>query len=102
MSHRFLFIFSSILVAAFVYVSRAVLMPVILSSILAYLLLPAKRSCVELGLSQTQSTLIVFLPSLSFFVLLLVFMIPLLQEELWNLLSVLPEYGQLVSDREAK
>lgn len=101
MSHRILFLLSVFLLMAGIYLSRGVLMPVILSAVFAYLLLPAKRFLLKKSLSQTLGTLIVFFPSLGLFILFLAFMIPFLQDEFMNFMALLPHYGQLISERVA-
>ena len=101
MSHRALFLLSLILLGSLFYVSYVVLMPIIVSAIIAYLLLPLKRFLRSYRLTNVQATLVVFIPILAIFVLFLVFMIPLIQEEFWNLLLFLPQYGQMISDRLA-
>ena len=99
MTHRFLFLMSLCFIGILLYFSWFVLLPITLSAILAYLLLPAKKALCDKGIPNGLSTWLVFVPFFSLVLLFFIILIPIFQRELWNFIMMLPEYGEMVRDQ---
>lgn len=98
MTHRLWFLLSLLLIGVFLYYAWVILLPITLSAILAYLLLPAKKALIVRGLPNRLSTWLVFFPFFSLVLLFFVILIPIFQREFWNFLMMLPEYGEMIRD----
>ena len=92
MSHRTIFFFSLALLLLGFYFTYWLLLPLILSSIIAYLFSPVKKKLIQLGLSNISATLLIIIPLIGLLITVAVLVFPALKQEIIYLLRELPSY----------
>jgi predicted PurR-regulated permease PerM len=95
-------LFWALVIAVFVaclYLFRPILTPFVIGMLLAYLLNPAVTRLSRLGIGRTWASVLVLLLAFVFFIGVLLLILPLLQQQLTDLVSKLPDLISVIRAR---
>ncbi len=95
----FFWLIAGLALILFLYAIKAILLPFVVGMLTAYFLDPSADRLERAGLSRTMATGVITVTFFSVVILLLVALVPLLSQQIIELVGMLPEYARDLSER---